>query len=69
MLGVYERGPCNALFLGVEEHVDVLPGEHLPVELAVLDLVLPEATDLRLRARGDEADQRERSRERAASNR
>jgi hypothetical protein len=69
LLGVHERGARNALFFGVEEHVDVLPGENLPVEPAVLNLVLSEAADLRLRARDDEGNQRERSRKRAPSNR
>jgi hypothetical protein len=46
----------------------VLPGEDLPVEPAVLDLVLPEAADLRVRARGDEADERQRSGDRAPPN-
>jgi hypothetical protein len=50
LLGVLQRGRRELGFLGIEVQVDVRTLQDLPVELAVLDLVL--AQDGKLRSAG-----------------
>src|SRR5688572_10555784 len=40
LLGVHEGRAGDAVFLGIEEDIDVLAGEHVPIEAPILNLVL-----------------------------
>src|SRR5688572_1735486 len=64
LLGVHQSRASDALLFRIEEHVDVLSREHVPIELTILDLVLAEAADLREPARSAEQRRDQRDGER-----
>ncbi|PYO70218.1 MAG: hypothetical protein DMD69_00350 [Gemmatimonadetes bacterium] len=58
LLGVRQRDTGELLLLGIVVEVDVLAAQHVPIEAAVLDLVLPEVPELGGRRAGKENEQR-----------
>jgi hypothetical protein len=66
LLRVHECGARDAFFFRIKEDVDVLPGEHVPIETPVLNLVLAEPPDLRVSGRNNDRRERQCGEERAS---